>query len=48
MEREPVEAKGWRVGQKGKEYLDIYGGHAVISVGTTSQYVDSICKQAAK
>ena len=30
----PVRAKGCRVwDDKGQEYLDLYGGHAVISVG---------------
>lgn len=47
---EPVEAKGCSVWDKeGKEYLDLYGGHAVISIGHSHpKYVDSICKQAAK
>lgn len=47
---EPVEAKGCRVWDKeGTEYLDLYGGHAVISIGHSHpKYVDSICKQAAK
>ena len=30
----PVKAKGTRIwDDKGQEYLDLYGGHAVISVG---------------
>ena len=47
---EPVEAKGCRVWDKeGTEYLDLYSGHAVISIGHSHpKYVDSICKQAAK
>lgn len=47
---EPVEAKGCRVWDKeGTEYLDLYGGHAVISIGHSHpKYVDSICKQATK
>ncbi len=47
---EPVEAKGCRVWDKeGTEYLDLYGGHAVISIGHSHpKYVDSICNQAAK
>ena len=31
---EPVKGKGCRIWDKdGKEYLDLYGGHAVISIG---------------
>ena len=31
---EPVKAKGWRIWDKdGAEYTDLYGGHAVISIG---------------
>ena len=31
---EPVRAEGCRVWDKeGREYLDLYGGHAVISIG---------------
>lgn len=34
---------------KGQEYLDLYGGHAVISVGHAHpHYVDAISKQVAK
>lgn len=34
---------------KGQEYLDLYGGHAVISVGHAHpHYVEAISKQAAK
>ena len=47
---EPVEAKGCRVWDKeGTEYLDLYGGHAVISIGHSHpKYVEAICKQASK
>ncbi len=47
---EPVEAKGCRVWDKeGTEYLDLYGGHAVISIGHSHpKYVKSICEQASK
>ncbi len=47
---EPVEAKGCRVWDKeGTEYLDLYGGHAVISIGHSHpKYVEAVCKQAAK
>lgn len=31
---EPVKAKGWKIWDKdGSEYTDLYGGHAVISIG---------------
>lgn len=42
--------KGCRVwDDKGQEYLDLYGGHAVISVGHSHpHYVESISKQVAK
>ena len=31
---EPVKAKGWKIWDKdGAEYTDLYGGHAVISIG---------------
>lgn len=42
--------KGARVwDDKGQEYLDFYGGHAVISIGHAHpHYVDSISKQVAK
>ena len=47
---EPVEAKGCRVWDKeATEYLDLYGGHAVISIGHSHpKYVKSICEQASK
>lgn len=42
--------KGCRVwDDKGQEYLDLYGGHAVISIGHSHpHYVDAITKQANK
>ena len=34
---------------KGTEYLDLYGGHAVISIGHSHpHYVDAICQQVKK
>ncbi|MDR1517431.1 MAG: aminotransferase class III-fold pyridoxal phosphate-dependent enzyme [Dysgonamonadaceae bacterium] len=44
---EPVSAKGCKVWDKnGVEYLDLYGGHAVISIGHLhSHYIDKITKQ---
>ncbi|WP_026753974.1 aspartate aminotransferase family protein [Sediminibacter sp. Hel_I_10] len=34
--------------EKGLEYLDLYGGHAVISIGHSHpKYVEAICKQVA-
>lgn len=46
----PVRGKGCRVwDDKGQEYLDLYGGHAVISVGHTHpHYVESITDQLNK
>ena len=46
---EPVKGAGNRVyTEDGTEYLDLYGGHAVISVGHAHpRYVDAIAKQAA-
>lgn len=46
---EPVKGSGNRVyTEDGTEYLDLYGGHAVISVGHAHpRYVDAIAKQAA-
>lgn len=43
----PVRAKGCHVwDDKGQEYLDLYGGHAVISVGHCHpHYVDALTKQ---
>jgi Ornithine/acetylornithine aminotransferase len=45
---EPERASGCRVWDKeGTEYFDLYGGHAVISVGHCHPlYVDTLCKQA--
>ena len=47
---EPVEAKGsYFTDAKGEEYLDFYGGHAVISIGHTHpHYVNKITKQFNK
>ena len=44
---EPVKAKGCKVWDKdGNEYLDLYGGHAVISIGHTHpHYVTKITEQ---
>ncbi|WP_417602268.1 aspartate aminotransferase family protein [Owenweeksia hongkongensis] len=46
----PVSAKGIHVyDEKGTEYLDLYGGHAVISIGHSHPYyVKSIQDQVAK
>ncbi|AEV34450.1 ornithine/acetylornithine aminotransferase [Owenweeksia hongkongensis DSM 17368] len=46
----PVNAKGIHVyDEKGTEYLDLYGGHAVISIGHSHPYyVKSIQDQVAK
>lgn len=46
----PVRGKGCRVwDDKGTEYLDLYGGHAVISVGHSHpHYVEAICNQVQK
>ncbi|MBO4758033.1 MAG: aminotransferase class III-fold pyridoxal phosphate-dependent enzyme, partial [Bacteroidales bacterium] len=43
----PVRAKGCRIwDDKGQEYLDLYGGHAVISVGHTHpRYVAALKDQ---
>ena len=43
----PVKAKGTRIwDDKGQEYLDLYGGHAVISVGHCHpKYVAAITDQ---
>ena len=45
-----VQGKGCHVwDDKGQEYLDLYGGHAVISIGHAHpQYVETISKQVAK
>lgn len=47
---EPVKAKGCKVWDKeGTEYLDLYGGHAVISIGHTHpHYVEAIQEQISK
>ena len=46
----PVRAKGTRIwDDKGTEYLDLYGGHAVISVGHCHpHYVETITEQLSK
>ena len=46
----PEKAKGCYVyDAKGKKYLDLYGGHGVISIGHShEQYVSAICEQAQK
>jgi acetylornithine aminotransferase len=46
----PVSAKGCTItDEKGTEYLDLYGGHAVISVGHSHpQYVEQIAQQLNK
>ncbi len=47
---EPVRAKGCAVwDDKGNEYLDLYGGHAVISIGHSHpRYVEALQQQTAK
>ena len=47
---EPVRAKGCTVwDSEGNEYLDLYGGHAVISIGHAHpRYVEAIQRQVAK
>ncbi|MDD2313805.1 MAG: aspartate aminotransferase family protein [Proteiniphilum sp.] len=47
---EPVRAEGCRVWDKeGREYLDLYGGHAVISIGHSHPtYVKALQEQVAK
>lgn len=47
---EPVKASGsWLWDSKGEKYLDLYGGHAVISIGHSHpHYVDSLKKQLDK
>lgn len=46
----PVKAEGCRVwDDKGQEYLDLYGGHAVISVGHSHpDYVKAVSEQLGK
>lgn len=45
-----VKGKGCRVwDEKGTEYMDLYGGHAVISIGHAHpHYVDKVSKQVAQ
>ena len=45
-----VQGKGCHVwDDKGQEYLDLYGGHAIISIGHSHpHYVEMICKQVEK
>lgn len=47
---EPVKGEGCKIWDKeGKEYLDLYGGHAVISIGHSHPtYVKMIAEQAGK
>ncbi len=47
---EPVRGKGCYVYDKdGTEYLDLYGGHAVISIGHAHpRYVDAVAQQVSK
>ena len=46
----PVKAEGsWLWDEKGEKYLDLYGGHAVISIGHSHpQYVRSLTEQLNK
>lgn len=46
----PVRARGNRVwDDKGQEYLDLYGGHAVISIGHSHpRYIEAITEQLGK
>ncbi|MBO7468250.1 MAG: aspartate aminotransferase family protein [Bacteroidaceae bacterium] len=46
----PVRAQGCRVwDDKGTEYLDLYGGHAVISIGHSHpHYIEALSKQLGK
>ena len=50
MDVEPVEALGCRVRDKnGEEFLDFYGGHAVISIGHSHpHYVERVASQLRK
>ena len=47
---EPVKAQGsWLWGKEGKKYLDLYGGHAVISIGHNHpHFVELLKKQLAE
>ena len=46
---EPVKGNGCRIWDKnGTEYLDLYGGHAVISIGHSHpRYVEALQQQVA-
>ena len=50
LDMEPVKAQGaYLWDKKGEEYLDFYGGHAVISIGHTHpHYVEKISEQLSK
>ena len=50
LDMEPVKAQGAYLWDKqGEEYLDFYGGHAVISIGHTHpHYVEKITYQLSK
>ncbi len=50
LDMEPVKAQGAYLWDKaGREYLDFYGGHAVISIGHTHpHYVEKISEQLSK
>ncbi|MDR2130506.1 MAG: aminotransferase class III-fold pyridoxal phosphate-dependent enzyme [Odoribacteraceae bacterium] len=50
MEIEPVEANGcWLCDRNGEAYLDLYGGHAVISIGHSHpRYVERLTRQLQK
>jgi len=50
MSFEPVKARGsWLWDTEGNKYLDLYGGHAVISIGHSHpHYVASLCSQLEK
>ena len=44
----PVKAEGCRIwDDKGQEYLDLYGGHAVISIGHTHPHYVEVLSQNA-
>ena len=50
LDIEPVKGEGSYIfDREGRRYLDLYGGHAVISIGHAHpHYVSRICEQAAK
>ncbi|MDR2414519.1 MAG: aminotransferase class III-fold pyridoxal phosphate-dependent enzyme [Odoribacteraceae bacterium] len=50
MDVEPVEAAGcWIEDKRGTRYLDLYGGHAVISIGHSHpRYVERVTRQLRK